>query len=83
MIGCMTCPWAPTAGGTTTKFGQRNDGITAPNTQHLHHRLGHINRTLHADTEKPTTHEKTFNNLYNINVCFMTKKLNFVEKNCI
>ena len=36
MIGCMTCPWAPTAGGTTAQSGQRNDGITAPNTQKLH-----------------------------------------------
>ena len=62
MIGCMTCPWAPTAGGTTAQSGQRNDGVTAPNTQRLHQRLGHINRTLHADIEKPTTFDKTFNN---------------------
>ena len=52
MVGCMTCPWAPTAGRTTAQSGQWNDGITAPNTQQLHHRLGHINRTLHADIEK-------------------------------
>ena len=67
MIGFMTCPWAPTAGGTTAQSGQRNDGVTAPNTQQLHQRLGHINRTLHADIEKPTTHEKTFNYLHKIN----------------
>ena len=83
MIGCMTCPWAPTAGRTTAQSGQRNDGVTAPNTQQLHHRLGHINRTLHADIEKPTTLEKTFNNLHNISVCFYDTKLNFVEKFCI
>ena len=58
MIGCMTCPWALMAGGTTAQSDQRNDGVTAPNTQQLHHRLGHINRTLHADIEKPTSHEK-------------------------
>ena len=59
MIGCMACPWAPMAGGTTAQSGQRNDGVTAPNTQQsLHHRLSHINRTLHADIEKPTTLEK-------------------------
>ena len=46
MIGCMKCPWAPTAGGTMAQTDQRNDGATAPNTQQLHHRLGHINRTL-------------------------------------
>ena len=63
MICCMTCPWAPTAGGTTAQYGQRNDGIMASNTQRLHHILGHINRTLHADIDKPTTLEKTFNNL--------------------
>ena len=74
MIGCMTCPWAPTAGGTTAQSGQRNHGVTAPNTQQLYHRLDHINRTLHADIEKPTTLEKTFNNLHKINVyVFMTK----------
>ena len=43
MIGCMTYSWAPTAGGPTAQSGQRNDGSTAPNTQQLHHRLGHIN----------------------------------------
>ena len=73
MIGCMTCPWAPMAGGTTAQSGQRNDGIPASNTQQLHHRRGHINRTLHADIEKPTTLEKTFNNLHKINFyVFMT-----------
>ena len=77
MIGCMTCPWAPTAGETTAQSGQRNDGATAPNTQQLHH------RTLHADIEKPTTLEKTYNNLHKINFyVFMTKK-NVVEKICI
>ena len=55
MIGCMTCACAPTAGGTTAQSGQRNDGATAPNTQQLHHRLGHINRILYADIEKLTT----------------------------
>ena len=44
--------------------GQRNDGVTAPNTQRLDERLGHINQTLHADIEKPTTLEKIFNNLH-------------------
>ena len=59
MIGCMTCPWAPMAGGeTTAQSGQWNDGVTAPNTQQVHHRLGHINRTLHADNEKSTTLKK-------------------------
>ena len=71
MIGYMTFPWAPTAGGTTAQSGQRNDGATAPNTQQLHHRFGHINRTLHADIE--TTLEKTFNNLHKINL-FLWKK---------
>ena len=75
MICCMTCPWAPTTGGTTAQSGQRNDGVTAPNTQRLHQRLGHINRTLHADIEKPTTLEKTFNNLHKINFyVFMKNK---------
>ena len=55
------------SGGMTAQTYQRNDGATAPNTQQLHHRLSHINRTLHADIEKPTTLEKTFNNLYEIN----------------
>ena len=74
MIDCMTCPWAPTAGGTTAQSGQRNDGVTAPNTQQLHHRLSHINQTLHADIEKPTTLEKTLNNLQKINVYVFMKK---------
>ena len=73
MISCMTCPWAPTAGGTTVQTDQRNDGATVPNTQQIHHRLSHINRTLHADIEKPTTLEKTFNNLHEIN-CYVFKK---------
>ena len=83
MICCMTCPWAPTASGTTAQSGQRNDGVTAPNTQRLHQRLGHINRTLHADIEKPTTLEKIFNNLHKINFCFYEKLINFVKKICI
>ena len=81
MICCMTCPWAPTASRTTAQSGQRNDGVTAPNTQRLHQRLGHINRTLHADIEIPTSHEKTFNNLQKIK-CY-EKILNLVEKICI
>ena len=60
-------PMGMSCNGTTAQSGQRNDGVTAPNTQQLHHRLGHINRTLHADIEKPTTLEKTFNNLQKIN----------------
>ena len=81
MIGCMTCSWAPTASGTMAQTGQRNDSAMAPNTQQLHHRLGHINQTLHADTEKPTTLEKTFNNLHKINCYVLMKKyINFVEK---
>ena len=83
MICCMACPWAPTAGGTTAQFGQRNDGVTAPNMQQLHQRLGHINRTLHADIEKPTTLVKTFNNLQKLIFMFLGKKLNVVEKICI
>ena len=55
----MTCSWAPTAGGTTAQSGQRNDGVTAPKTQRPHQRLRHINQTLHADIEKPTSLEKT------------------------
>ena len=80
MICCMTCPWAPTAGSTTAQSDQRNDSVTAPNTQRLHQRLSLINRTLHAVIEKPTTLEKTFNNLQHIHFCFYEKKLNFVEK---
>ena len=74
MIGCMTRLWAPTAGGTTAQSGQRNDGETAPNTQHLHHRLGHINRTLHVDIEKPTTLKKKLNFLHKINSYVFMKK---------
>ena len=77
MIGCMTCSWAPTAGGTTAQTGERNDGATAPNTQQFHHRFGHINRTLHAAIEKPTTLEKTFNNLHKINVYVFMEKIKF------
>ena len=67
MIGCMTCSWAPTAGGTMAQSGQWNDGVMAPNTQQLHYRHGHINRTLHANIDKPLTLEKTFNYLHKIN----------------
>ena len=74
MIGCMICPWAPTVGGMTAQSGQQNDGVTAPNTQRLHHRLGHINRTLHADIEKLTSLEKNINNVHKIKFyVFMNK----------
>ena len=72
----MTCLWAPTTGGATAQSGQRNDGTTAPNKQQLHHRLGHINRTLHADIEKPTTLEKTFNSFYE-KIIILLKKFAF------
>ena len=77
MIGGMTCSWAPTIGGMTAQSGQWNDGVTAPNTQQFHHRLGHINRKLHADIEKPTTLEKTFNNLHKINFYVFMKQIKF------
>ena len=80
MVCCMTCPWAPTAGGTTAQSGQWNDGVTAPKTQRLHQRLGHINRTLHADIEKPTSLEKNNNNLHQINFCFYEKNYFFLKK---
>ena len=84
MIGCVTCPWAPTTSGMTAQTDQRNDGATTPNTQQLHHRLDHINRTLHADIAKPKTLEKTINYLHKINsYVFMGKKINFEEKICI
>ena len=67
----MTCSWMPTAGRTTAQTGRRNYGVTAPNKQQLHHRLGHINRTLHADIEKPTTLEK---HLIIYNYVFMKNK---------
>ena len=80
MIGCMTCPWVPTAGGTTAQSGQRNDGVTAPKTQRLHQRLGRINRTLHADIEITyINRKKNINNLHKINL-FLWEKWNFVEK---
>ena len=63
----MTCPWAPTAGVTMAQTGLLNDGVMTPNTQQLHQRLGRINQTLHADIEKSTTLEKTFNYLHKIN----------------
>ena len=53
------------AGGTTAQSDQQNDGVTTPKTQRLHQRLGHINQTLHADIEKPTSLEKNINNLHN------------------
>ena len=61
-------------GGTKAQSGQRSDGVTAPNMQQLHQRLGHINQTLHADIEKPTTLEKTFNYLHQINSYVFMKK---------
>ena len=74
MICCMTCPCAPTAGGTTVQSGQRNDGVTAPKTQRLHQRLGYINRTLQADIAKSTSLEKNINNLQKINKFYVMKK---------
>ena len=74
MICCMTCPWAPTAGGTLAQSGQRNDGVTAPKMLRLHQRLGHINQTLHADIEKPTSFEKNINNLHKINFYVFMKQ---------
>ena len=82
MVCCMTCSLAPMTSGTTVQSGQRNDGVTAPKMQWLHQRLGHINRTLHADIEKPTSLEKTLI-IYTHEICFYEKKLNFVGKNCI
>ena len=65
------------AGGTTTQTEQRNDGAMAPKMQQLHNRLGHINRTLHADIEKLTSLEKNINNLHKINFCFYEEKIFF------
>ena len=67
------------AGGTTAQTDQQNDGTTAPNTQQLHHRLGHINRALYADIEKPTTLEKTFNYLHKNKFLRFYEKKKFVE----
>ena len=85
MICCVTCSWAPKAGGTTAQSGQRNDGVTAQKTQQLHQRLGHINWTLHAYIEKPTTLEKTFNNLQQNKFVYLyeQKIKNCVDKICI
>ena len=83
MVCFMTCPWASTAGGTTAQSGQRNDSVTATKTQRLHQRLGHINRTLHADIEKPTSVEKTLIIYTKYIFLFYEKKLNVVEKICI
>ena len=82
MACCMTCPWAPTAGGKTAQSGQRNDGVTAPKTQRLHQRLGHINRTLHSDIDKPTSLKKN-NNLHKLNFYVVIKTINIVEQICI
>ena len=72
------------ADGTTAQSGQRNDGVTVSKTQRLHQRLGHINRTLHADIETLTSLEKNINNIHKLNFYIvMKKKLNFVEKICI
>ena len=81
MVYCMTCPWAPTAGGTTAQFGRRNDGVTAPKTLRHHQRLGHINRTLHADIEKPTWLEKTLIIYTKQMFMFLWKKIKFCWKN--
>ena len=80
MVCCMTCPWAPTASGTTAQSGQRNDGVKTPKTQRLNQRLGHINRTLHADIVKPTSLEKNINNLHKIKF-YVMKKNKFCSKN--
>ena len=61
----------------------RNSFKTAPKTQRLHQRLGHINQTLHADIEKPTSLKKTLIIYTKYIFVFMKKKLNFVEKICI
>ena len=74
MISCMTCPWAPTAGGTTAQSGQQNDSVTAPKTQRLHQRRGYINRTLQADIAKPTSLEKNINNLQKFKFYVVMKK---------
>ena len=68
------------AGGTTVQTGQRHDGVTATKMQRPHQRLDHINRTLHADIEKPTSLEKNINNLHKINFYVMKKILKFAEK---
>ena len=65
------------AGETTAQSG---DGVTAPKTQRLHQRLGHINRTLHADIEKPTPLEKNINNLHKINFYVVMKKKILLKK---
>ena len=69
MIGCMTCSWAPTTGGMTAQSGQRNDGATRSSST-----TDSVNRTLHADIEKPTTIEKTCNYLHKINSYVFMKK---------
>ena len=61
-------------GGMTAQSGQLNDGVTALKTQRLYQRLGHINRTLHADIEKPTSLEKNINNLHKLNFDVVMKK---------
>ena len=58
-------------------IGQQNDGVMAPKTQRLHQKLGHINRTLHADIEKPTSLEKNINNLHKLNCYVVMKKIKF------
>ena len=78
----MTCPWASTAGGTTAQYSQRNDGVTAPKTKRLHQRLGHINWTLHVDSEKPTSIETNINNLHKLNFFVVMKKISILLKKC-
>ena len=58
-----------------------NHGAFDAPSQRLHQRLGHINRTLHADIEKPTSLEKNINNLQKINFSFYAKKIKFCWKN--
>ena len=50
------------------------------NTQWLHQWLCHISRTLHADIEKPTPFEKTFNNLHKIHFYVFIKNKQILLK---
>ena len=75
MICCMTCPWAPTAGGTTAQSGQRNDGVMTPHTKRL--TKDSVTSTEYCtQTLINLQHlKKTFNNLHKINVyVFMKNK---------
>ena len=57
----------------------------APNTQRLHQRLGHINRTLHANIEIPTSLEKKNYLIFTKKWMFMflRKNIKFCWKICI